>query len=68
MGISANYIVQIHTTRYLLPINSVEINFHRSGDGVKLVKMTTLRLCSFGSKLMNLDGPEVSNFQLKISV
>ena len=44
-------------------------NFLGSGDGHKTSQNYPLRLWSgsFGSKLMDLDGLKVSNFQLKIS-
>ena len=46
----------------------IQITFHGSGDGRKASQNYPLRLGpgSFGSKLMDLDGLKVSNFQLKI--
>ena len=46
----------------------LKMDFQGSGDGSKASQNYPLRLGpgSFGSKLMDLDGLKVSNFQLKI--
>ena len=49
-------------------VPQLKMDFHGSGDGSKASQNYPLRLGpgSFGSKLMDLDGLKVSNFQPKI--
>ena len=70
--IQSKYLLSVTETFIMLRLMvwapQLKINFHGSGDGGKASQNDPLRLGpgSFGSKLVDLDGLKVSNFQPKI--